>query len=107
MPCRYVKTRPPTVRDVLRDDPEAARLYLKGPRDLDEIVFDGSEGWMCGEELRMELCRCGYDSEYLCDFPIGDGRTCDIALCGECRTTIGEDLDLCRVHRGMWSKGGP
>jgi hypothetical protein len=35
-----------------------------------------------------------------CDYPIGDGKTCDAKMCSACARTIGEDRDYCPDHAG-------
>lgn len=35
----------------------------------------------------------------LCDFPTGNGKTCDAPICDECRTHVGKDTDYCPRHR--------
>lgn len=52
-------------------------------------------------------CRCGHTADFLCDKPIGRGKTCDLPLCWCCRVTIGEDYDLCPVHAAEWSGRNP
>jgi len=44
------------------------------------------------------VCPCGHLAEYLCDEPLGGGRTCDGPMCRCCRTPIGDELDRCRFH---------
>lgn len=38
--------------------------------------------FLCGEGVAA--CACGYFAEYLCDFPMGGGKTCDAPLCEDC-----------------------
>lgn len=55
---------------------------------------------MCGKDIRV--CEfCGSIAEYFCDFPIGDGRTCDLPICKDHkkhRDDIGQDIDYCPHH---------
>lgn len=50
---------------------------------------------------------CGYVSDYLCDFPMGEGKTCDLALCERhaIEQSKMQDMHLCPQHsviaRGM------
>lgn len=51
----------------------------------------------------------------LCDFPLGNGRTCDAQMCSNCARTLGsqetdigngfkklnDTIDVCPIHRGM------
>lgn len=73
---------------------------------------DQGYGYICGSGVETsDVCRfCGHLAEHLCDYPVGDGKTCDLPLCGECRTKvavptdlrtridIGEAFDLCPTH---------
>lgn len=44
-------------------------------------------------------CReCGAMSEFLCDFPVGDGKTCDRDLCAEHAHEIGPEQHYCTEH---------
>jgi hypothetical protein len=62
--------------------------------------------FICGENFNLsnnEICaECGDLSESLCDFPVGDGKTCDRPLCAECAKEIAPNLDYCPWHFGMW-----
>jgi transcriptional regulator with XRE-family HTH domain len=55
--------------------------------------------WMQGDGI--EACACGEAADYLCDFPLGKGKTCDAPLCWKCRRQQGGetmDLDFCPAH---------
>jgi hypothetical protein len=59
------------------------------------------KGWICGDGIRA-CAFCGKEAEFLCDFPIGDGRTCDLPLCKEHKThraDVGLDVDYCPHHK--------
>jgi hypothetical protein len=74
-------------------------------------AFGVLRGFFCRETERLEnpqiwfVCgdgvipckSCGQISSHLCDYPIGDGKTCDIELCEDCKVTIGK-FDFCPVH---------
>jgi hypothetical protein len=61
------------------------------------------------------VCPCGHFSAFLCDEPIGRGRTCDLPTCKCCRNQTGSDMDQCAFHarrlaiarmsRSPWSDG--
>lgn len=60
-------------------------------------------------------CEWLKDNGKLCDFPIGDGRTCDAQMCDKCAVTLGrgevdigggmkrlnDSIDVCPLHRGQ------
>ena len=69
--------------------PELGTVFLHGPADP------------------AAVCPCGHLAEYLCDEPLGRGRTCDGPMCRCCRTPIGEELDRCRFHAAAAARPVP
>lgn len=57
--------------------------------------------FMCGGGLIIPVCACGTQAEYLCDYPVGKGKTCDLNLCVHCRFALTPEKDLCSVHRAQ------
>jgi hypothetical protein len=59
-----------------------------------------AHGWMCGENLELEMCpTCGSGLvKFLCDFPVGEYATCDEKLCLKCAFEIKPDIHLCPNH---------
>lgn len=58
------------------------------------------EPLMCGESI-VQCARCIYVAEFLCDFPMGGGKTCDAPLCDKHAIGQGaewEDLHFCPQH---------
>jgi hypothetical protein len=56
---------------------------------------------MCGEGIRA-CAICGHVADFLCDAPIGDGRTCDLPLCKDHkyhRPDVSIDTDYCPHHK--------
>lgn len=47
----------------------------------------------------MPVCACGHFADFLCDEPVGDGRTCDIPACECCRNAVAPGIDQCDFHR--------
>lgn len=84
--------------------------WLKGP---DGAVIHINRGRGGGKRTPCGFCRGGFVSK-LCDFPLGDGKTCDAGMCDRCATTKGvqhtpighgftklnDTLDYCPNHRG-------
>jgi len=62
-------------------------------------------GWICGEAI-TPCNSCGDPSDYLCDFPVGEGKTCDLPLCGFHACELREELHLCPIHREMYRATG-
>lgn len=56
--------------------------------------------WLCGPAMdHAPICRiCGHLSTKLCDFPVGDDKTCDSALCEQHSLSRSGDLDYCPEH---------
>ena len=66
-----------------------------------------------GKKKLCPFCKRGSVSK-LCDFPIGNGKTCDAEICDGCARTLGrqdveighgmkrlnDTLDVCPIHRG-------
>lgn len=52
--------------------------------------------FVCGKGIRP-CANCGQVSDYLCDYPIGEGKICDLPICQQCRTHIGK-YDFCPIH---------
>jgi hypothetical protein len=105
-------------------DPKRARvkqaLTGKGGPDPDEMVTpfgtpDNPIFWHEPKRDDSVVCPCGHLSAFLCDEPIGRGRTCDLPTCKCCRNQIGPDLDQCvfharrlaiaRMSRSPWTDG--
>lgn len=106
MTCNVFKTEPMTIRESLiamgKTPAEMAEIEALPPHplayDLDETLPGGESLFMCGEGLIVPVCRCSHAADWLCDYPIGDGKTCDLPLCNGCRHRIGADHDLCAIH---------
>lgn len=62
----------------------------------------GGRVFMCGD-LGAHCAECGWFGDYLCDYPVGDGKTCDRQLCEGHANEIAPDLHYCAAHLGMWN----
>jgi len=45
--------------------------------------------------------RCNIVADFLCDYPVENGRTCDMPLCSKHRTNVGFERDYCETHAMM------
>lgn len=56
---------------------------------------------MCGPdpESVCQVSGCYEDRVALCDYPVGNGKTCDRRICRTHRTRAGENIDYCPDHR--------
>lgn len=60
---------------------------------------DGMVGIICTKTVYCAYCRKPHTS--LCDYPVGDNKTCDKPMCSDCRTIIGDNIDVCREHSNI------
>lgn len=70
---------------------------------------NGSKLWICGdlnEEGASSFCGdCGdYGPGFLCDYPVGEGKTCDRSLCDNCAVEIAPNIHYCQTHYREWQK---
>lgn len=63
-------------------------------------LYDASRaprGHICGD-LGPHCAECGDVGGYLCDYPVGEGQTCDRALCDYHAQEHGPELHYCAAH---------
>jgi hypothetical protein len=67
-----------------------------------------------GPKRHCKFCHKDYRGGKLCDFPVGNGKTCDAEMCDGCARTLGsqstdighgmkrlgDTIDVCPIHRG-------
>jgi len=58
-------------------------------------------GHICGD-LGEHCSECGDLGSNLCDYPVGQGKTCDRLLCDHHAQLIGPDLHYCAPHAVEW-----
>jgi len=61
----------------------------------------GQTVFICGD-LGDHCADCSALGEFLCDFPVGDGKTCDRPICEEHAHEIAPELHYCDAHLKMW-----
>lgn len=47
---------------------------------------------------------CGRMGDLLCDYPVGDGKTCDAPLCKHHGQEVAPDTHYCPAHHIEWQK---
>lgn len=66
-----------------------------------------------GRRKPCPFCKTGAVSK-LCDYPVGNGKTCDAEICDRCTSTLGrqtteyapgfkrlnDTIDVCPLHKG-------
>ena len=56
--------------------------------------------FLCGMPGAFTRCGwCGRDGTRLCDYPVGDGKTCDRHACPRCMKRVGRNKDYCPLHK--------
>jgi hypothetical protein len=75
-----------------------AQVLQRFEQECDEPMPELGPIIMCGD-LVVPVCPCGVAADFLCDYPMGKGKTCDLPLCADCRHAVDDDTDLCRLHR--------
>lgn len=53
-------------------------------------------------DLGPHCSSCAAPSEYLCDFPVGDGLTCDRQMCRNHAEAAFSDTHYCSDHMPIW-----
>ncbi len=64
----------------------------------------GATAIVCGPKPRAKRCKCGKPATLLCDWKIGDGKTCDDPICPNCALAVAEDKHLCAWHQVNYQK---
>ena len=85
-----------TDADVLRSKARDDRVPLRK-----DHLLPGGTVFICGERLKGAYCACGSFADFLCDKPIGNGKTCDLPICDKCRihgTNGRQRWDFCPRH---------
>ena len=64
---------------------------------------DGGPLFICGD-LGPHCADCAGFGDFLCDYPVGDGKTCDRPLCDDHANEIAPDLHYCAGHMKLWEE---
>ena len=60
-------------------------------------------GFMCGD-FGSACVECGAVADNLCDYPVGDNKTCDRLLCERCAKNVSVNIDYCPGHFEEWKQ---
>lgn len=55
------------------------------------------KGFICGK-LGAHCADCGSVGDNLCDFPVGNGKTCDRSICDFHSHLVGPNMHYCDGH---------
>lgn len=64
---------------------------------------DGTRAFLHGD-LGPHCRHCGDVGALLCDYPVGDGKTCDAPLCDAHGREIAPDTHYCPAHLKEWQR---
>lgn len=64
---------------------------------------DGGSMFICGD-LGAHCADCAGFGDFLCDYPVGDGKTCDRPMCGEHVNEIAPEVHYCAGHMKLWKE---
>lgn len=99
----YERLNPGSVLPGAIDEMEKNGVAVPG-REVPGRIYDelreSKTMFLCGD-ITIEICGrpdCGYPADYLCDYPVGDGKTCDLNLCEIHNHAINTVMDLCPIH---------
>lgn len=51
---------------------------------------------------RAKRCSCGDRAPFLCDWKMGQDKTCDKPMCAAHALEVAPDKHLCRDHQAAW-----
>ena len=57
-----------------------------------------------GVEPWPHCVECVRAAGKLCDFPVGNDKTCDRHLCESCANNVGPEIDYCKAHWQDWKE---
>lgn len=70
--------------------------YIEHDKDGNTVFLCGKLGPHCAAE------KCAASTQYLCDYPVGDGRTCDLPLCASHAYEVAPNVHYCPGHLTLW-----
>lgn len=74
--------------------------YLKIEREMN---LRGQKFFMCGK-LGPHCSDCMAVGDLLCDYPVGNGKTCDRVMCSTHAREIAPEIHYCDGHYAEWIK---
>ena len=57
--------------------------------------------FICGD-LGEHCADCAGVAEFLCDYPVGDGKTCDRKICHSHAKEVSPEIHYCEQHYNEW-----
>ncbi len=72
--------------------------YVERQKDGGTMFLCGDLGPHCAAE------KCAAVSLNLCDYPVGDGKTCDLPLCDSHAFEVAPNIHYCPGHLVLWQE---
>lgn len=72
--------------------------YTIRTKDGGTAIICGKLGPHCAAE------KCGEPRGFLCDYPVGDGKTCDLPLCQSHAYEVAPNVHYCPGHLLLWKE---
>lgn len=102
MPCYITRTKGPT-REEYERWKKQGYLGSWAQYNASKAASQGSAVFMCGD-LGDHCADCMGFGDYLCDFPVGEGKTCDRLMCDDHANEIAPEVHYCAAHLKMWEE---
>jgi hypothetical protein len=67
-----------------------------------ERTSDGGKMFICGD-LGPHCRDCSAVGDYLCDYPVGEGKTCDAPMCETHASEVAPNTHYCAGHMALWA----
>lgn len=102
MPCYVKKTNGPT-RAEFEQWQKLGYIGTWEQYSASKRANAGGTMFICGD--LGDHCRdCSGFGDFLCDYPVGDGKTCDAPLCDDHATEVAPEVHYCAGHFAEWEK---
>lgn len=72
--------------------------YIERTKCGGQMIICGNLGPHCAAE------KCSAGAGYLCDYPVGDNKTCDLPLCGSHAYEVAPNIHYCPGHLVLWKE---
>lgn len=88
--------------------PDAIRMNSEVTEEQFENLADNVSEWewlgpiFINGDFGAHCHGCAAPSDNLCDYPVGEGLTCDRPLCEDHSYEVGRDMHYCEAHHGKW-----
>jgi len=72
--------------------------YIERTKNGDTMFLCGDFGPHCAAG------RCAASTGFLCDYPVGEDRTCDLPLCSSHAYEVAPNVHYCPGHLVLWEQ---